>query len=128
MMTSTPTTTKTTRTLPAFFILTLILSLPFYILAALIPPDMAILVGLALTLAPISAALILTFRQDRSTGAKKLVKREFEIVSDYHFLLASYLQPGINSVELNQGANHGSCFPARGSTGRIAGFFLSGII
>jgi membrane protease YdiL (CAAX protease family) len=103
MMTSTPTTTKTTRTLPAFFILTLILSLPFYILAALIPPDMAILVGLALTLAPISAALILTFRQDRSTGAKKLVKRAFDykrIPNAKWYLIIIFFWPVIFSLAL----------------------------
>jgi hypothetical protein len=39
---------------------------------------MALFAGLALTLAPITAALILTFRQNRSVGAKRLLKRAFD--------------------------------------------------
>ena len=102
-MTSTTKTTKTTRNLPAFFILTFILSVPFYFLAVLVPPEMAMLAGLALTLAPISAALILTFRQDRSTGAKKLFKRAFDfkrIPNAKWYLPIIFLWPVIFSLAL----------------------------
>lgn len=61
-----------------FFILTFLISLPFYIFAYLVPPEMALLAGLTLTLAPISAALILVFRQNRSSGTKRLLKRAFD--------------------------------------------------
>jgi len=46
--TSTTITTKTTRNIPAFFILTFILTLPIYVLSFLVPPEMAGLMGLAL--------------------------------------------------------------------------------
>jgi membrane protease YdiL (CAAX protease family) len=39
---------------------------------------MALLAGLALTLAPICAALILVFRHNRSSGAKRLLKKAFD--------------------------------------------------
>jgi hypothetical protein len=102
-MTRTTTTTKTTRNIPAFFILTFILSLPFYILAVLVPPEMAMLAGLALTLAPITAALILIFRQNRSNGAKRLLKRAFDYKRITHvrwYVPILFLWPVIFSLAL----------------------------
>jgi membrane protease YdiL (CAAX protease family) len=95
--------TKPARNILAFFILTFILSLPIYLLAFLVPPEMAMLVGLMLTLAPISAALILTFRQDRSAGAKKLVSRAFDFKRIPHakwYLAIIFLWPLIFSLAL----------------------------
>jgi membrane protease YdiL (CAAX protease family) len=71
-------TPETPANIYAFFILTFLLSLPFYVFAFLVPPEMALLAGLTLTLAPVSAALILVFRQNRSSGAKILLKRAFD--------------------------------------------------
>lgn len=72
------TTTETPANFYVFLILTFLLSLPFYIFAFLVPPEMALLAGLTLTLAPICAALILVYRQDRSSGTKRLLKRAFD--------------------------------------------------
>ena len=71
-------TPETPANIYAFFILTFLLSLPFYVFAFLVPPEMALLAGLTLTLAPVSAALILVFRQNRSSGAMVLLKRAFD--------------------------------------------------
>ena len=95
--------TKPTKNIIAFYILTFILSLPIYLLAFFVPPEMAMLVGLMLTLAPISAALILTFRQDRSAGAKKLVSRAFDFKRIPHakwYLAIIFLWPLIFSLAL----------------------------
>ena len=102
-MTSVTTMPKTTRNIPAFFVLTLILSLPFYLLAVLVPPEMALFAGLTLTLAPISAALILEFRQNRSSGVKRLIKRSFDFKRIKHFrwvLTIIFLWPVLFSLVL----------------------------
>ena len=65
----------------AFFVLTFILSIPFYILVALasnnivFTPDMGFLFITLVALAPIAAALILTFKENGWDGAKKLLRR-----------------------------------------------------
>jgi membrane protease YdiL (CAAX protease family) len=77
-MNSTTGTPKTTRNITVFFVLTFVLSVPPYILAALVPSDMVLLVGLIIAFAPIAAGLILSFRQDGWDGAKRLLGRSFD--------------------------------------------------
>lgn len=69
---------NSTKNLTLFFGIILIISLPFYILASLVPQEMTILMGLTLALAPITAGLILTYRENGSDGAKKLLKRSID--------------------------------------------------
>lgn len=78
MMNNPPSTSQPTKNISVFFILTFIISLPFYFLAALVPQDMVMLVAPVLSLAPITAALILTYRESRSDAVKKLLKRSFD--------------------------------------------------
>jgi membrane protease YdiL (CAAX protease family) len=70
---------KKKRSTFAFFVLTYIISIPAYIIATLVPQEMVMLTGLIIALAPISAALILTYRNDGLSGAKILLKRSFDI-------------------------------------------------
>ncbi|MGB6422441.1 MAG: hypothetical protein WBF05_11445, partial [Anaerolineales bacterium] len=77
-MENTTATTNSTKNITAFFLLVFIFSLPFYILASLVPGEMAMFMGLTLALAPFSAALILAYRENRSVGARRLVKRSFD--------------------------------------------------
>jgi membrane protease YdiL (CAAX protease family) len=77
-MNNTPLSPKFTKNISLFFGIVLIISLPFYILASLVPQDMTILMGLTLALAPITAGLILTYRENGSDGAKRLLKRSFD--------------------------------------------------
>jgi len=69
---------KSIKNITAFFVLVFIFSLPFYILASLVPGEMAMFIGLTLALAPFSAALILVFWENRSFGTKRLLKRSFD--------------------------------------------------
>jgi membrane protease YdiL (CAAX protease family) len=69
---------KSIKNITAFFVLVFIISLPFYFLASLVPGEMAMFMGLTLALAPFSAALILASRENRSIGARRLVKRSFD--------------------------------------------------
>jgi len=69
---------NSTKSITAFFVLVFIISLPFYILASLVPDEMAMFMGLTLALAPFSAALILAYRENRSYGVKRLLKRSFD--------------------------------------------------
>ncbi len=68
---------KTPKNVTAFFVLTFVLSLPFYILAAFVP-EMVVPSSLLITFAPMISALILTFRENGSDGTKKLIKRSFD--------------------------------------------------
>ena len=77
-MNSTTATPQTTKNITAFFALTFVLSVPPYILAALVPQEMVMLTGLIIALAPITAALILAYRENRLDGAKRLLKRSFD--------------------------------------------------
>jgi membrane protease YdiL (CAAX protease family) len=61
-----------------FFVLTFVLSVPPYILAALVPQEMVMLAGLIIALAPITTALILAYRESRLDGVKTLLKRSFD--------------------------------------------------
>ena len=71
---------KMPKDLIAFFLLTFVMSVPPYILAALVPQEMVMLIGLIIALAPITAALILAYKKDRLDGAKRLLKRAFDRV------------------------------------------------
>lgn len=68
-----------------FFILTFMLTLPTYILVGLVSnnvflePDRAVFFIFLGALAPIGAALNLTFREDGKVGVKKLLKRSFDL-------------------------------------------------
>jgi membrane protease YdiL (CAAX protease family) len=77
-MDNTAATSKTTKNITAFFVLTYIISLPFYILAFLVPQEMTSLMSLTLPLAPITAALVLAYRKNGAYGTKKLLKRSFD--------------------------------------------------
>ena len=54
---------KVKAKLTLFFVLTFIISIPFYILAALLPQETVLFVGLTLTISPITSALILNYRE-----------------------------------------------------------------
>jgi membrane protease YdiL (CAAX protease family) len=69
---------RTAKNITAFFILTFVLSVPPYIIAALVPQDMVMLTGLIIALAPITAALIISYRENGSGGAKGLLSRSFD--------------------------------------------------
>ena len=58
--------------------LTYVISLPAYVVATLVPQEMVMLTGLIIALAPITAALILTYREDGLDDAKTLPKRSFD--------------------------------------------------
>ena len=76
--------TSTKKSPVAFFVLTFLLSLPFYILNALaylnvvFEPKMGALYISLLTLTPITSASILTFRKSGQAGVKKLLGRIFD--------------------------------------------------
>jgi len=76
-MNNTTISTKTPKNVTAFFVLTFALSLPFYILSTFVP-EMVVPSGLLITFAPMISALILTFRENGSDGAKALIKRSFD--------------------------------------------------
>ena len=69
----------------AFFVLTFLFSIPFYILVVLasqnivFAPEMAFVFISLFALVPIAAALILTFRENGWDGAKKLLGRAFDL-------------------------------------------------
>jgi len=77
--------TVKSKSLVAFFLLTFLLSIPFYILVALasnnivFTPEMVFLFIALVALAPIAAALILTFKENGRDGAKKLLGRAFDL-------------------------------------------------
>ena len=77
-MENTTATTNSIKNITTFFGLVLIISLPFYFLASLVPGEMAMFLLLTLAIAPISAALILVFRENGVDGAKRLLKRSFD--------------------------------------------------
>ena len=76
--------TATKKSPIAFFVLTFLFSLPFYILNALaymnvvFEPEMGALYVSLFTLAPITSASILTFRKSGRAGVKKLLGRIFD--------------------------------------------------
>ena len=108
-MNSTTATPKKTKNITAFFILTFIISLPPYIVAALVPQEMVMLTGLIIALAPITAALILAYRENRADGAKRLLKRSFDyknheknLVRTYPFPNACRIHLGIRDSDFNE--------------------------
>ena len=78
MMNNTTANTSNPKNISAFFVLVFIITLPLYIITALIPQEMAIFMGFTITLAPITAALILTYRENGADGARGLLKRSFD--------------------------------------------------
>jgi len=76
-MNNTSISAKTPRNVTAFFVLTFLLSTPFYILGIFVP-EMVGPSGFLIVFVPMISALILTFRENGSDGAKKLVKRSFD--------------------------------------------------
>jgi len=76
--------TPTKESPAAFFVLTFLLSVPFYILNALaylnvvFEPEMGALYVSLFTLTPIASASILTFRRSGRDGVKKLLGRIFD--------------------------------------------------
>jgi membrane protease YdiL (CAAX protease family) len=77
-MNNTTATPQTTKNTTAFFVLTYVISLPAYVVATLVPQEMVMLTGLVIALAPITAALILTYREGGLDDAKALPKRSFD--------------------------------------------------
>jgi membrane protease YdiL (CAAX protease family) len=73
--------TPKTRNTAAFFALTFAISVLPYIVAALVPQEMVMLTGLIIALAPVTAALVLTYRENRGVGVKSLLKRCFDYKS-----------------------------------------------
>ena len=68
----------------SFFVLTIIFTLPAYVLVALtglniiLSPDMVFAFVPLAVIAPICAALVLTYRKSGGIGVKKLLKRSFD--------------------------------------------------
>ena len=77
-MNKAPASRDSIKNIPQFFVIILIISLPLYFLASLVPQEMTILMGLPLALGPIIAGLILVYRENGSGGAKRLLKRSFD--------------------------------------------------
>lgn len=77
-MKDTSLTTRPMKNIRTFFRLTFIISVPVYILAAFVPQDMAMFMGMILAITPLIAALVLAFRNDRAEGIKWLLKRTFD--------------------------------------------------
>lgn len=77
-MNSTIAANKPSTNPTAFFVLTFALSLPFYAIVALVPQEMALMMVLTIALAPITAALILACRDNRSDGVRRLLRRSFD--------------------------------------------------
>jgi membrane protease YdiL (CAAX protease family) len=69
--------TRTPKNVSVFFLLTFVLSIPFYILSIFVPA-MVVPSNLLIVFVPMISALILTFREDGSDGAKALLKRSFD--------------------------------------------------
>jgi hypothetical protein len=76
--------TSTNESPTAFFVLTFVLSTPFYILNALayqnvlLEPELGALYVSLFTITPIASASILTFRRSGRDGVKKLLGRIFD--------------------------------------------------
>ena len=73
---STPPKSKTNLLL--FFGIVFLLSLPVYYLTSLVPAEMVMLMGLVLALAPVSASLILVYREDGTNGLKWLLSKSLD--------------------------------------------------
>ncbi|MFC1939650.1 CPBP family intramembrane glutamic endopeptidase [Chloroflexota bacterium] len=105
----------------AFFVLTFIISLPFYILVALasqniiFTPEMAFFFISLATLVPIAAALILTFKENGWDGAKKLLGRSFDlkrIAKKIWYVPALFLLPFVFMLALGLMVLIGKPIPA----------------
>jgi len=92
------------KSLITFFLLTFIFAMPSYILVGLaskniiLSPEMAFVFVPLATLAPIAAALILTFKENGWVGAKKLLGRSFDykrITKKIWYLPTLFLLPSL---------------------------------
>jgi len=76
---------STKESLVAFFVLTFLLSVPFYVLNALaylnvvFEPEMGALYVVLFTVTPAASASILTFRRSGRDGLKRLLRRIFDL-------------------------------------------------
>lgn len=96
-------TPSSTKDLPAaFFALTFLLSIPFYVLNALAylhiigEPAIGPVCVASFTVTPVASAAILTFRRRGSRGVKELLKRifDFKRIEDYRWYVpALFLAP-----------------------------------
>ena len=80
-------TTNKISSLVAFFVLTYIFTLPTYILVARNPLEKAVAFIPLAALAPIVAALILSFKESGWPGAKSLLGRSFDLVFEERLFL-----------------------------------------
>jgi membrane protease YdiL (CAAX protease family) len=76
-MNNTTISAKTTKNVTAFFVLTFVLSTPFFLLSTFVPA-MVYPSSVLLVFTPMVSALILTVRKDGWNGAKALMKRSFD--------------------------------------------------
>ncbi len=72
------------KSITAFFVLVLIITLPFYILCGLaanniiFPQEMALIFAVSIVIAPFTAAMILTYKEKGSDDAKELLKSSLD--------------------------------------------------
>ena len=108
-------TLKMPKNIAAFFVLTFVLSVPPYILAALVPQDMVMLTGLIIALAPMATALILTYRESRLDGVRTQFKRSFDhkrITSKIWYAPIFFLMPFLFFLALGTTVLAGESLPA----------------
>ncbi len=100
---------RTKNSTVAFFALTFLFSVPFYILNALAylhifgEPEMGAMYIALFTFTPIASALILTSREHGSQGPKKLLSRIFDfkrITKSLWYLVILFLSPLIYMVSI----------------------------
>lgn len=106
--------TNSAKNVTTFFIIIIIISLPFYILASLDPQEITILMGLTLALAPITAGLILTYRENGSDGTKRLLRRSFDykrITNKIWYLPILFLFPVIFTLAFGVMTSMGETTP-----------------
>jgi hypothetical protein len=60
------------------FVLVFIMSIPLYMVSALVPQEVVMFLALTLAPVPILVALILTYRKAGSAGVWRLLKRAFD--------------------------------------------------
>ncbi len=101
-MNNTTNSDKTPKNVTAFFVLTFVLTTPIYILAIFVP-EMENVAPLLFVFVPMISALILTFRENGSDGAKKLIKRSFDfkkITSKMWYAPILFMMPIVSLVVL----------------------------
>jgi len=78
------------------------ISLPFYILMAFIPQNIAMFIGIILAFAPLIAVLVLVCRENRMDGIRKLLKRalDLKITRKVWYIPILFLMPVIFLLSL----------------------------